>query len=58
MDSDPALKDFRRSIDLFERLAAEFPNLPQYRNELADTYYKMVTDRDRTFCLCLRPNRP
>jgi serine/threonine protein kinase/tetratricopeptide (TPR) repeat protein len=39
--SEPALADLRRSIELFERLVDEFPNLPQYRNELADTYFKM-----------------
>jgi serine/threonine protein kinase/tetratricopeptide (TPR) repeat protein len=41
-DSEAALKDYRRSIELFERLTAEFPNVPQYRNELADTYCLMA----------------
>src|SRR5262249_40904273 len=39
-DPDAALKDYRRSIDLVERLAAEFPNVHSYRAQLAHFMYE------------------
>lgn len=40
-DIPAAEKTFQRAIDLFQRLAVEYPLVPLYRDRLASTYYDL-----------------